>query len=450
MDHKENIKDSTNHVWVSKELRELVKKKLRSGKGKQTFFDHYLYFCSIVGHLAHNDRRYKDCDFVPIHYKTMASIISRKKYTEIFTNLQNWDVIEGDNSYSVGNKSKGYRLRHPYNQKFQQYPIKDSLINDKLNNNRKKRIQEIAKMPLQHQYLHMTNTWIKMDCVSAYLFNEANYLVLLDPKSSTPHPKTVYDTNSYAIRKFENEEYWFTEDDSGRIHTNITSLHTHLRRFLFVNGKPLGQVDIKNSQPMFFYLHIKDIETIPQTEKDDYRTLVESGYFYEFFMEKLGIDLKERKKVKQPILVALFSDKMRSTESRYMKVFRTKYPSIADYIMDMRRENYKQLIIILQRAESKFIFEKVVAAFVAKYGEQLEFISTIHDSIVVTTDMLFEAEKIMRECFQQEGINAKLSLSRFEEKTKIQHRNKDESRTISPLMCTPTRRVYTSVSAAIT
>ena len=84
-----------------------------------------------------------------------------------------------------------------------------------------------------------------------------------------------------------------------------------------------------------------------------------------------------------------------------------------DYIKEIKRHNYKTLVQRLQRAESRFVIEKVVGRFIEKFWERQEFITTIHDSIVVKVDKLDEAHRLMMECFREEGVNPILSVKEF-------------------------------------
>jgi hypothetical protein len=251
----------------------------------------------------------------------------------------------------------------------------------------------------------MTNTWVEIDKRRASYYNTMTY---------QPTNVDIYNSNYYSISAYADEDYRFSVDTTGnRAHTNLTNLKKDLRSFLSVEGEQLGQVDIKNSQPLFFYLHIKDIPEIPIDEKDRYREIVENGRFYEFFMEKLGIPESKRGKVKQPILTAIFSDKNRSKESRYMTILKQEFPIIAGYILENRVKDYKALICTLQKIESNFVIEKAVAEFIRQYGARNEFVSTIHDSIVVKASMLEEAESTMRFCFGMEGLYPKFEAKMF-------------------------------------
>lgn len=244
-----------------------------------------------------------------------------------------------------------------------------------------------------------------MDVANAIWYNEVNYL---------NEKIEIYNANLYSIYAYDDEWYRFTVDHTGnRAHTNLTNLKSDLRQFLYVDGEQLGQVDIKNSQPLFFCLHIKDLNLIPQIEKDKYLEIVVSGKFYEFFMGKLNIPSEKRQDVKHKILAALFFDRNRIKESRYIRVFKEDFPEITKYIKREKAKYYKTFAILLQKTESKFVIEKVVAKFMKQFGESNEFISTIHDNIVVKTYMLDAARDIMEECFLSERVYPELKIEKF-------------------------------------
>ena len=169
-------------------------------------------------------------------------------------------------------------------------------------------------------------------------------------------------------------------------------------------------------------------------------------------MKYFKISENKRDEYKIIILTALFSDENRLVINRFLKYFQQHFPQITNFILDIKTryigikyntfEYYKNLICLMQREESKFVIEYVVGEFIKKYEE--EFISTIHDSIVVRTEMLPAAEKLMRECFINKGIQPKLKISLFKDikpstekkkrkkRRKSKKRNKKQNKFISP------------------
>lgn len=389
--------ESLNYIYISKDLNSFISKQKECYGKNKSFVYHYLYFYGTIWYLSNVDRRYKN-EYAPIHYKTMSTIISREQYSEIVDNSLKWNIIEENpnKKYQIGFSSKSYRLKEPYTINVSRIAIEDRLINSKLNSYKKKQGKEVEYYPISYQYLKMTNTYVNLDVASATKYNILNYQIQ-DPQK--------YNSNFYAISEYSDFNYRFSVDKFGnRVHTNITNLSSELRRFLNVEGKSLGQIDISNSQPLFFCLHINNIKSIPQYEKDNYRILVESGTFYEYFMTKLNIPFERRKEVKQKILASIFFDRYRKADSIYIKVFKQDFPCITEYITKLRKKDYKALARILQKTESKYIIEGFVSEFIKQFGDSNEFIATIHDSVVVKASILKMTEILMYEFFLSKGI----------------------------------------------
>ena len=125
--------NTVNTIAVNAELIKLIKYKLKKSRKKHDFTYHYLYFCYVIGYLKNSHKKFKDTEYVNIHYKTMVSIISKFKYTEIVSNLLSWGIIATDDEYQVGLKSKGYKLLPPYNIPTKPIILKDDKIKIKLN-----------------------------------------------------------------------------------------------------------------------------------------------------------------------------------------------------------------------------------------------------------------------------------------------------------------------------
>lgn len=393
-------------LFVNPDLTKLIREKTKRRKRRSRFTDHYLFFCSTIHLLRYSNKKNKDKEFISINHKLMEKFISKKYYTQIVQDLIDWGVIERDNHYIKEEKSIGYKLLPPYCSGVKKCLIKDDRLNKKLNAYRHSEERQISKLPSVYQWLGKSNTRITIDRRAALRYNSFNF--------SSPVDHHRFESNTFSITAMSDGYHYFSVDTFGhRAHSNITNLHRGIRRYLSVEGSPLGQVDIRNSQPLFFYLLIRDVPSIPETEKESYRKLVEEGKFYEFFMTRFGICEKKRDKFKQKILTGLFFDKNRCTSNRYTEYFKEHFPGIVNYIIETKRGNYKNLVQRLQRAESHFVIEKVVGRFIEKFRERQEFISTIHDSIVVKVEMLDEAHRLMTECFKEEGVNPILTLKQF-------------------------------------
>ena len=94
-------------------------------------------------------------------------------------------------------------------------------------------------------------------------------------------------------------------------------------------------------------------------------------------------------------------------------MLKEEFPAIAHYIYQVKKENHAKLACILQRMESNFVIEKAVTEFINRFGDDYEFVSTIHDSIVVKESKLDDALQVMKDCFQKEGLNPQLTPNKI-------------------------------------
>lgn len=85
------------------------------------------------------------------------------------------------------------------------------------------------------------------------------------------------------------------EDEFGRrYHSNLTNLRSELRKYLRVDGQPLVQIDISNSQPLFQAVVAEQRGvTCPA-----YKQVCEEGRLYEFLGEKTGLTRERTKEAR--------------------------------------------------------------------------------------------------------------------------------------------------------
>lgn len=407
---KQNLKAKKKSevvVYINPDLLVLITSNEAKVRVKKSFVDHYLYFCGTVFYLKYGNKKFKDTEYVPINSMLMRSLISQRHYDMILLNLESWGVISVNNSYSSGKKSKSFKLNPQYCKEVKAYQIKDKTIVSKVLNFRRKKMKNIQSLPEPYQYLQMTSCWLNIDEKKALQFNISNY--------SSDADQYKFNSNFYAINAISTGNTHFSVDTFGnRAHSNLTNLSSELRQFLSVHDASLGEIDIKNSQPLFFFLVIKDQPGISEKEKESYRQLVEDASFYEFFMEEFKIPSEKRDQVKVKVLTEIFFNKNKPYDTKFFKHFKKSFPDIASFIRKVKKEDYTNLARLLQRAESKFVIEKAVARFIQRFGQGYEYISTIHDSIVVKKERIPETFDIVLECFREEGINPQVKKNYFE------------------------------------
>ncbi len=310
---------NNNYVYISRNLIKLLENKKRQVKrGNKSFRYHYYYFCStIITQFSINKQ--DENEFVPVSSSILQKVISRPEYLKIKNNLIEWDVIETTGTWTRKQNCIGYRLTPLYQQEIIKVKIQDDLMNDKIDRFRSEKLLSIQQLSGPHQALYENLKKLEIYNNEANQFNEQEY--------STDSLKKFI-SNYILISKLSSGEFYYEVDKFGqRAHTNLTNLSSDLRKFIHVEKSKLVQTDITNSQPLFFYLVIRNINQIPEAEKNLYKELVEEGMFYEFFMGKLGVPVRDRDKTKKRVLSSIFFDKYRTKEDKYIRVFRESFPT---------------------------------------------------------------------------------------------------------------------------
>jgi hypothetical protein len=210
------------------------------------------------------------------------------------------------------------------------------------------------------------------------------------------------------------EQKFAKKDTTGnRLHNNLTNLPTPLRAFTTINNQQLCQVDIKNSQPLFLYIALRNYN-INKTELDKYKTVVCETGFYEFFAERLNFELTENNRTafKKKIFGGVLFDKNRSYLSKYETAFKTEFPEIFNVIRSIKSKKYEEVAIMLQKTESKFIFSCIEELMFLTKNE-IELL-TIHDSICTVVGKEQTVKKVMEEQFEKTySIKVQLKVEKF-------------------------------------
>lgn len=259
--------------------------------------------------------------------------------------------------------------------------------------------------------------------------------------------------NASCLERLVDQEWFFKQDRFGRVHHNITCLKRELRACLRVDGSPLVELDISNSQPLFcglaFFIWKKNQKSFAQLWSNDafadalllkeenleqliqlrkhknkynqtnqitlplpcpgfgdvnndslvYLVLCEQGRFYEQLASAAKIDIsdqKRRSQFKEQVFEQLLFAKWRGKDNLVVKAFKEKFPSILEMIRKVNYKDHTRLAKWMQKVESSLVIDGVVERF--RLSDPEAFVLTIHDSILVKQK---DAETI-RGCFQRE------------------------------------------------
>lgn len=181
--------------------------------------------------------------------------------------------------------------------------------------------------------------------------------------------------SGYAADCIKNKQIYYQFDNFGRFHTNFTTLKSEIRKTcLTINKEKVTEIDIKNSQPLFF-LTIINPDKLNKEEYDLFKSLVIEGKLYDYFISN---SMQNRKEIKKIIYTVLFG-KNRMDKSN--KLFKKLFPTIFKFIQDYKKiNNYKTLSHVLQKIESDMVFNKIVSKIYTEIPSIHLF--TVHDSII--------------------------------------------------------------------
>ena len=186
-----------------------------------------------------------------------------------------------------------------------------------------------------------------------------------------------------AIQMLRDERVVFHVCDHGRVHTNLTNLKSTLRPFLSYQGQPLVNLDIGNSQPLFFSILLKDrysqAGTMP-ADVERYVGLVQGGKFYDGLMSEAGIPEAKRSEFKRKFFGhVFFCENWPETEAARSSA---QFPQVCASFGS--KGGYTALAKDLQRSRIRPDDRQGCRPGHARVPHA--FIGTIHDSILTTPD----------------------------------------------------------------
>jgi hypothetical protein len=237
---------------------------------------------------------------------------------------------------------------------------------------------------------------------------------------------------SSAMRIVNGDIFYSIDPTEGRFHSNITNMKRELRSFLRINGEPLTNVDIKNSQPYLstiiltypskiswltknpaFSMLLQTLKVSLTEDVKKYIYLVVSGQFYEYLMKeffKEGLVLT-RKETKLQVLRILFARNRLPKDlinRKARQIFIRNFPTVHRIFSKVRGrdqgtkfENSNRFAILLARIESYLMLEVIMKRINKELPKVIAL--TIHDSVMtgILTSDVDGVRKIMTEALNE-------------------------------------------------
>lgn len=329
--------------------------------------------------------------------------------------LRDQKVIEYKNGYA-GRNSRLYRLVNEGKTEYR--AITDKKLIFRIEKNRQKiRLRNSKKYPALNEYIHR----VGIDYQSALKTIEKTYR-----KNIIEGNKKAESRRTFSLSEIDKiqagEIYIKVNPTNKRLDSNYTRLPGELVQHLTIDGKPLTELDIRNSQPFFaaclfnptpeilnimnrvlgHRLTILAISLQISEQKDVklYRSLVTSGEFYEYMMNKFkenGILFKDRQDFKEQLFTIFFGEISAKRFSKAVRLFAKEFPNVQILFETIKRDQYNLLAILLQNIEAYVILDHVAQNILSELSG-LPFI-TKHDSLlpagILASDQPDKVKEIM-------------------------------------------------------
>lgn len=424
------------------------------------WIDYASYLVDLIFKGTHFADRASTGGYVTLMVKYLRKVIPQAKFDSLRTRLIKQDVIEMDKQYIVGKKSMGYRLCGEYRKSVhRRHIIASPKVAKRI---RRVHHENIMGMDDVHRYL-----WKQFKRVDFNL-REAMEIVHRHEQKLAANERGFLPTIFLAAEELSTGNWLPTVCKYGRFHTPLTRLLSNCRRALRINGQRLVNLDIANSQPLFFgvllaqkqdlfyssytcpprvaggglggcisqkvdYLggtgvfgakgvvidgsesvfpdscaNSRHSDLIPE-DVQTYLTLVQEGRLYDHLAENSTLS---RRQFKEKLFCDVFYGQ-NYINSKLTRAFKKLFPTVYSHIRNYKKSNYRRLAWLMQKTESDYMINGVCRRLMLDYPE-ITFL-TIHDSILTSPDHAGTVKTVMLEEFVKLGMRPTIRVESYED-----------------------------------
>jgi len=368
--------------------------------------------------------------------KTFRNIKARLKASYI-SNLLGWrhyksiidisiekGIIQTDNSYIVGQKSKDYwiALNFANDVEIEELTIQEYIMTN--NSTLYKKIKSSynrSEFDRKHWGAYKMLNQIEFDYPSAikWLSNLVTEGYFDTDITFATHK---YNTYQRMINDMNDKKWVIVEDNkTGRIFHTFNLIKRELRGFCYVNGESLVQSDLKSSQPYFLASRLLKTNGEDENIKTFYEDVTKKDIYTELLKEYVSLNghnafqsyklKREHGKVVSCEKSIEYFDSRDDIKPEFLKVmykginggaallnvFKQAYPSVYKEINKIKSTDKKYLPLTLQKDEATIFIEAY------KNVSSTEWCLSCHDSLYVkSSDKDFMLETVIAE-FEKHG-----------------------------------------------
>jgi hypothetical protein len=419
--------------------------------------DRLKYIINLLVQKTNLDVRYEnEQKYINLNFKFLGKVVNQNNVKPLITFLLEKGIIETDNQYITGKKSKGYALTKEYSRReYIEEKVTNKFILKQLNKIFTEEKRKIESDPILSTIEKMMKrVYINPD-VKYYL---KSLIGKTHPKyKNKKFKKNDFYKYCYKYRQFLKHNWFNVKDEkTGRLFNTINNMPKIIREFMFVDGKPLEEIDVGNMQPLGLvilideflknptkrikesydeeqyllkksglnpYSSIREMMDLKFTknskfleEFEMYKYLVFNNKLYDFLRGKyekyFGTEISKAKLKQRFFTFILFGNFNQYAPIDIIELFRSLFPTIWSIIYDIKVENgHKYASLKLQKIEADIIINKVFTKYIQDHPKA--FLLPIHDAILTTP----EHSDILIERIKEELLKIGLS-SKVEKKSK--------------------------------
>lgn len=403
-----------------------------------------LYFVSII-YLSKTDKEY-----TPMNSQLMIEYMGNT-YAKQIGNMIQMGIVECDNHYEIGSKSKGYKITPQYSTKFtyrvQVNNIDDEALYTAIINS------FITTQRFRDQHLK----WMK-ECIQTVKFNQdAAYKWaeenIKDPKKYSAAIQAIDNVSFIDENRHYSHRFCKRSHVNHRVDTNLTNMNKGLIQFL--EDDNWVQIDTANSQPLLFTILLS--KHFDNKDVKFALDLAKNGVIYEYFAEKLGL---KREQVKKRFMSLMFNKG--KTDNLLINYVREHLIGLYDAIKHFKSDEHtllkkckinghkapnKRTAIAMQRMEASIWIDGICK----DVFEQIQGVKfyTKHDSILIHKDNLSKVIEIIEQNYTKStGITPKLGITDLkgnkivEEKQLTNEEIEDVAIKLKPIFTTENINLY--------
>ena len=422
------------------------------------------YILSLLNKLRISNKDLLFDSYTPLNAQLLQEYV--KNYKDYLNYLINdLKIVETDNQYISGKKSRGYRFICTYQTMVKPYKVTDWTMRKKMKIEENKALFSVEKLNYLTKWF---NDGLDIDFNKCHTFLKREFKIknrcpeLRDYdviKKKYKIPLNQLNRSLIAVNTIDIKSFFLKRDDNvNRFHSNLTNLNSQLRNAITYKGEPLISIDITNSQPYlstllfnkefwqkksqvyksnitttndyitiskllnnyFYYIMLGETSVSTDVKGfEKYIDLVRSGLLYEYlqkqFKNQLKVDYASRKHVKTAVFQTLFTGNtfIGQKEAAPKKIFAELFPEVYEVFKQIKKKDKTLLPRLLQSIESYLIIDVICKRIGKELPEAPIF--TIHDSIATTKVYVEAIQQIMlEECTKAIGFAPKLTIEKWE------------------------------------